>query len=79
MLLDQILVKFQEAVLYISRKQGCRLTDALRTECASLPLDEAAWYMEFGASPFGEQRYSVRFLVPGCSVRDHSITDPTPN
>jgi len=36
------------------------VTAALRTECASLPLDEAAWYAEFGASPFGDPAYTVR-------------------
>ncbi len=36
------------------------ITDALRAECASLPLDEAAWCGEFGASPFGDPAYTVR-------------------
>jgi len=35
-------------------------TDALRAETASLPLDEAAWYAEFGAAPFGDPAYTVR-------------------
>ncbi|MGG5890500.1 M20/M25/M40 family metallo-hydrolase [Falsiroseomonas sp. HC035] len=36
------------------------LTNALRVESASLPLDEAAWYAEFGAVPFGDPAYTVR-------------------
>jgi acetylornithine deacetylase/succinyl-diaminopimelate desuccinylase-like protein len=36
------------------------VNDALRAESASLPLDEAAWYAEFGASPFGDPAYTVR-------------------
>jgi acetylornithine deacetylase/succinyl-diaminopimelate desuccinylase-like protein len=36
------------------------LTNALRAESASLPLDEAAWYAEFGAAPFGDPAYTVR-------------------
>jgi acetylornithine deacetylase/succinyl-diaminopimelate desuccinylase-like protein len=36
------------------------ITNLLRAECASLPLDEAAWYAEFGASPFGDAAYTVR-------------------
>jgi acetylornithine deacetylase/succinyl-diaminopimelate desuccinylase-like protein len=36
------------------------ITNSLRAECASLPLDEAAWYAEFGASPFGDAAYTVR-------------------
>ncbi|MBD0274733.1 MAG: M20/M25/M40 family metallo-hydrolase [Acetobacteraceae bacterium] len=36
------------------------VTAALRAECASLPLDEAAWYAEFGGSPFGDPAYTVR-------------------
>ena len=36
------------------------LSNALRAESASLPLDEAAWYAEFGASPFGDPAYTVR-------------------
>ncbi len=36
------------------------LTNALRMETASLPMDEAAWYAEFGASPFGDPAYTVR-------------------
>ncbi len=36
------------------------MTNSLRAECASLPLDEAAWYAEFGASPFGDAAYTVR-------------------
>ena len=36
------------------------MTNSLRAECASLPLDEAAWYTEFGASPFGDPAYTVR-------------------
>lgn len=35
-------------------------TNALRAESASLPLDEAAWYAEFGAAPFGDPAYTVR-------------------
>lgn len=35
-------------------------TNALRAETASLPLDEAAWYAEFGATPFGDPAYTVR-------------------
>jgi acetylornithine deacetylase/succinyl-diaminopimelate desuccinylase-like protein len=35
-------------------------TNALRAEAASLPLDEAAWYAEFGAAPFGDPAYTVR-------------------
>jgi acetylornithine deacetylase/succinyl-diaminopimelate desuccinylase-like protein len=37
-----------------------RITNALRAEAASLPLDEAAWYAEFGAAPFGDPAYTVR-------------------
>jgi acetylornithine deacetylase/succinyl-diaminopimelate desuccinylase-like protein len=36
------------------------LTNALRMEAASVPLDEAAWYAEFCASPFGDPTYTVR-------------------
>ena len=36
------------------------ITNALRAEAASLPLDEAAWYAEFGAAPFGDPAYTVR-------------------
>jgi acetylornithine deacetylase/succinyl-diaminopimelate desuccinylase-like protein len=36
------------------------LSNALRAEAASLPLDEAAWYAEFGATPFGDPAYTVR-------------------
>ncbi|WP_421989682.1 M20/M25/M40 family metallo-hydrolase [Roseococcus sp.] len=36
------------------------LTNAQRAETASLPLDEAAWYAEFGATPFGDPAYTVR-------------------
>jgi acetylornithine deacetylase/succinyl-diaminopimelate desuccinylase-like protein len=36
------------------------VTNALRVESASLPLDEAAWYAEFGAAPFGDPAYTVR-------------------
>ena len=36
------------------------ITHALRTESASLPLDEAAWYAEFGAMPFGDPAFTVR-------------------
>jgi acetylornithine deacetylase/succinyl-diaminopimelate desuccinylase-like protein len=36
------------------------LSNALRMEAASLPFDEAAWYAEFGATPFGDPAYSVR-------------------
>jgi acetylornithine deacetylase/succinyl-diaminopimelate desuccinylase-like protein len=35
-------------------------TNALRAESASLPLDEAAWYAEFGAAPFGDPAFTVR-------------------
>lgn len=35
-------------------------TNALRAETASLPMDEAAWYAEFGATPFGDPAYTVR-------------------
>lgn len=35
-------------------------TNALRAETASLPMDEAAWYAEFGAAPFGDPAYTVR-------------------
>jgi acetylornithine deacetylase/succinyl-diaminopimelate desuccinylase-like protein len=35
-------------------------TNALRAESASLPLDEAAWYAQFDAAPFGDPAYSVR-------------------
>ncbi len=35
-------------------------TNALRAESASFPLDEAAWYAEFGAAPFGDPAYTVR-------------------
>jgi acetylornithine deacetylase/succinyl-diaminopimelate desuccinylase-like protein len=37
-----------------------RLTNALRAEAASLPMDEAAWYGSFGAAPFGDPAYTVR-------------------
>lgn len=36
------------------------LSNALRVESASLPLDEPAWYAEFGAAPFGDPAYTVR-------------------
>jgi acetylornithine deacetylase/succinyl-diaminopimelate desuccinylase-like protein len=36
------------------------MTNAMRAESASLPLDEAAWYAEFGAAPFGDPAYTVR-------------------
>ena len=36
------------------------ISNALRAEAASLPLDEAAWYAEFGATPFGDPAYTVR-------------------
>jgi acetylornithine deacetylase/succinyl-diaminopimelate desuccinylase-like protein len=36
------------------------MTNALRVETASLPLDEAAWYADFGATPFGDPAYTVR-------------------
>ncbi len=36
------------------------MTNTLRAETASLPLDEAAWYAEFGAAPFGDPTYTVR-------------------
>jgi acetylornithine deacetylase/succinyl-diaminopimelate desuccinylase-like protein len=36
------------------------MTNALRAETASLPFDEAAWYAEFGATPFGDPAYTVR-------------------
>jgi acetylornithine deacetylase/succinyl-diaminopimelate desuccinylase-like protein len=36
------------------------ITNSLRAECASLPLDEAAWYAQFNASPFGDPAYTVR-------------------
>jgi acetylornithine deacetylase/succinyl-diaminopimelate desuccinylase-like protein len=36
------------------------MTNALRVESASLPLDEAAWYENYGASPFGDPAYTVR-------------------
>jgi acetylornithine deacetylase/succinyl-diaminopimelate desuccinylase-like protein len=36
------------------------MTNALRAETASHPFDEAAWYAEFGATPFGDPAYSVR-------------------
>ncbi|PWS37191.1 dipeptidase [Falsiroseomonas bella] len=36
------------------------VTNALRMEAASLPLDEAAWYAQFGATPFGDPAYTVR-------------------
>ncbi|MFZ4406398.1 MAG: dipeptidase [Paracraurococcus sp.] len=36
------------------------LSNALRMEAASLTFDEAAWYAEFGATPFGDPAYSVR-------------------
>lgn len=36
------------------------LSNVLRMEAASLPVDEAAWYAEFGATPFGDPAYSVR-------------------
>ena len=39
---------------------GALFTDALRAEAASPPLDEAAWYAEFGGSPFGDLAYTVR-------------------
>ena len=35
-------------------------TNALRAESASFPLDEAAWYAEFGAAPFGDPAHTVR-------------------
>lgn len=44
------------------------LTNSLRAESASLPLDEAAWYAEFGASPFGD---------PACTVRERTTLRPT--
>ncbi len=34
--------------------------NALRMEAATLPLDEAAWYAEFGATPFGDPAFTVR-------------------
>lgn len=36
------------------------MTNAARTDAASLPLDEAAWYAEFGATAFGDPAYTVR-------------------
>ncbi|WP_137178393.1 M20/M25/M40 family metallo-hydrolase [Roseomonas sp. AR75] len=36
------------------------ITNALRMEAASLPLAEAAWYAQFGATPFGDPAYTVR-------------------
>jgi acetylornithine deacetylase/succinyl-diaminopimelate desuccinylase-like protein len=36
------------------------LTEAVRAESASVPLDEAAWYANYGASPFGDPAYTVR-------------------
>jgi acetylornithine deacetylase/succinyl-diaminopimelate desuccinylase-like protein len=47
------------------RRRGFRgrcapMTNALRVETASLPLDEAAWYADFGATPFGDPAYTVR-------------------
>jgi acetylornithine deacetylase/succinyl-diaminopimelate desuccinylase-like protein len=36
------------------------MTNAQRAETAGLGLDEAAWYAEFGASPFGDPAYTVR-------------------
>jgi len=36
------------------------MTNTLRAETASLPFDEAAWYAEFGAAPFGDPAYTVR-------------------
>jgi acetylornithine deacetylase/succinyl-diaminopimelate desuccinylase-like protein len=36
------------------------LSNALRVEAASLPFDEAAWYAEFGATPYGDPAYTVR-------------------
>jgi acetylornithine deacetylase/succinyl-diaminopimelate desuccinylase-like protein len=39
---------------------GAPPTNAQRAEAASLPLDEAAWYAEFGATPFGDPAYTVR-------------------
>lgn len=36
------------------------LSDAVRAEAASLPLDEAAWYAAFGATPHGDPAYTVR-------------------
>jgi acetylornithine deacetylase/succinyl-diaminopimelate desuccinylase-like protein len=36
------------------------MSNAQRAEAASLPLDEAAWYAEFGATPFGDPAYTVR-------------------
>jgi acetylornithine deacetylase/succinyl-diaminopimelate desuccinylase-like protein len=35
------------------------LSNAARADAASYPLDEAAWYEEFGATPFGDPNYSV--------------------
>ena len=36
------------------------MTNAMRAESASVPLDEAAWYADFGATPFGDPAYTVR-------------------
>jgi acetylornithine deacetylase/succinyl-diaminopimelate desuccinylase-like protein len=36
------------------------ISNALRAESASLPLDEADWYEQFGATPFGDPAYTVR-------------------
>ncbi|RVT91589.1 M20/M25/M40 family metallo-hydrolase [Rhodovarius crocodyli] len=36
------------------------LSNAVRAESASLPMDESAWYESFGAAPFGDPAYTVR-------------------
>lgn len=36
------------------------VTQDIRAEAAALPFDEAAWYAELGAAPFGDPDYTVR-------------------
>jgi acetylornithine deacetylase/succinyl-diaminopimelate desuccinylase-like protein len=37
-----------------------QLTESIRAESASVPLDEAAWYANYGATPFGDPAYTLR-------------------
>ncbi len=36
------------------------VTNSVRADAAALPFDEAEWYAELGASPFGDPAYTVR-------------------
>jgi len=36
------------------------MTNAMRAEAATLPMEEAAWYELYGATPFGDPAYTVR-------------------